>query len=485
MRGGVVADRRGASFDLLVIGAGAAGSTAAGEARLRGARVALVERWKVGGTCLNAGCDPTKTLVRSAEVAHLARTAARYGIAVGRVRTDWPAVRRRVETVIDTIRGGDGDQNIRDAGIALFKGHARFRSPHEVEVGGETLRAERIVVATGARPVVPPIPGLRETGYLTNVEAVALATLPASLAIVGGGIVAVEFAQIFQRLGVAVTLLNRRERILPREDPELTAELEAVLEREGVRIEREAQVTAVERTGRGKRLLAERRGEPVVCEAAEILLATGRAPVVEGLDLDAAGVAHGERGIAVDETLRTSVRHIWAAGDVVAGGHPFTHVADYQARIVVANALGGGRPTEVDYRGVPWAIFTDPELARVGLTEAEARRAGCDPKVATVRFRDLARGITSGETDGMVKLVAERVSGHLLGGTILGARGGELLGEVALAIRLRLPADAIANTLHAYPTLSEAVYWAAYELAKPDDPAMDAVRGVQMPYDGS
>ncbi|HEX5500695.1 MAG TPA: FAD-dependent oxidoreductase, partial [Thermomicrobiales bacterium] len=409
------------------------------------------------------------------------QTAARYGVAVDGARADWPAIRDRVETVIDTIRGGDGDANIRRSGVALYKDHARFRSPHEIEVDGDVLRFDRAVIATGARAVVPPIPGLAEAGFITNVEAVALERLPRSLAIIGGGVVATEFAQIFGRLGVEVTILNRRERILPREEPELTEELQDIFRREGIRIENGIQARRVERAGGLARIDLERDGAPVrECGAETILLATGRAPVVDDLGLDAAGVAYSKAGVEVDAMLRTTAPNIWAAGDVIAGGFPFTHVADYQARIVAANVLGHGRPREVDYAVVPWGIFTDPELGRVGLTEAEARATGCQVRVARTRFRDIARGIAAGETDGLVKLVADRVTGRLLGAHILGARGAELLGEAALAIRLRLPAGAIADTLHAYPSLSEGVFWTALELSKPESPLMEAVRGVQM-----
>ena len=471
-----------APYDLLVIGAGGAGSTAAGEAIGRGARVAMIERWKVGGTCLNVGCDPTKTLVRSAEVAHLARHAARFGIAVPEVTPDWAAVNARVARVIDTIRGGDGDQNVRDSGVALSKGSARFVSPHEVEVNGEILRAEKIIVATGASTVVPPIVGLMETGFITNVEAVALPEPPRSLAIIGGGVVAVEFAQIFARFGVEVTILGSAPHLLPGEEDELTAALQAVLEREGVRVETGGRGTKIERVPGGKRLIGERDGQTITCVAEEILLAAGRRPAVHGLGLDLAGVAFDDKGIVVDAGLRTSQPHIWAIGDVVAHGYPFTHVADYQARIAEHNALGGAPTRHVDYAAVPWAVFTDPELARVGLTERQAREAGFDVRCATVRIRDLARAITAGETDGLVKLVSDRASGRLLGGHILAARGGELLGEVALAVRLGLPAAALAETMHAYPTLSEAVFWAAFELAKPDDAAMAAMRGHQAAF---
>jgi len=471
-----------APYDLLVIGAGGAGSTAAGEAIGRGARVAMVERWKVGGTCLNVGCDPTKTLVRSAEVAHLARHSARFGITVPEVTPDWAAVNARVERVIDTIRGGDGDKNVRDSGVALYKGNARFVSPHAVEVNGEILRAEKIIVATGASTVVPPIAGLMETGFITNVEAVALPKLPRSLAIIGGGVVAVEFAQIFARFGVEVSILGSNPQLLPGEEEELSAALRAVLEREGIRVETGGRGSKIERRPDGKRLTGERDGVAVEVVADEILLAAGRRPAVNGLGLDLARVAFDEKGIAVDAAMRTSQPHIWAIGDVVAHGYPFTHVADYQARIAEHNALGGAPERHADYAAVPWAVFTDPELARVGLTERQARDAGFDVKCATVHVRDLARAIAAGETDGLVKLVSDRASGRLLGGHILAARGGELLGEVALAVRLGLPAAALAETMHAYPTLSEAVFWAAFELAKPDDAAMAAMRGHQAAF---
>lgn len=467
-------------FDLVVIGAGGAGSTAAGEAVARGAKVALIERWRVGGTCLNAGCDPTKTLVRSAEVLHLERQAARFGIVVPEAWADWPAVEQRVERVIDTIRGGDGDRNIRNTGIALFKERASFRSAHEIALDGTVLHADKVIVATGAVTVPPPVAGLSDVGYLTNVEAVALPRLPRSLAIVGGGVTAVEFAQIFARFGVDVTILGARDHLLPREDPELTDALRTILEREGVRVETGVRVRRSYREGGLKVLAGERTGATVEARAEEILVAAGRMPMVQGLNLEAAGVAYGADGIVVDDELRTTAPTIWAAGDVT-GISPYTHVADYQARIAEFNAMSGMPPRRADYRAVPWATFTDPELARVGLTEAEARAAGEDVRTATVRMRDIARAITAGETDGMVKLVADRATGQILGGHILAAHAGDLLPEVALAMRMRLPVSAIAETVHAYPTRSEAVFWAAFELAKPEDAAMDAIRGVSAP----
>ena len=451
-------------FDLVVIGAGAAGSGVAFMVADRGVRVAMAEQWKVGGTCLNAGCDPTKTMVRSAEVLHLARTAERFGLRIPTAEPDWPGVRRRIAGIIETISGGDGDQNVRDAGITLFKSHARFRSAHEIEVDGEVIRTDKVVIAAGATTVVPDAAGLREAGYITNVEAVDLPTLPESLAIGGGGVVAIEFAQIFARFGSQVTVLASSDRILPREEPELTDILHRVLESEGIRIETGVRVNRVESGSDGKRVSGDRNGETVSCTVEEILLGTGRAPAVAGLSLEAAGIAYDKKGIQVDDELRTTAPTIWAVGDIIANGYPFTHVASYQVGIAEHNALSGEAPRKVDYGAVPWVAFTDPELARVGMTEAEAREAGRDVAVGTMAIADFARAIATDQREGMVKLVAERGTGKLLGGHILAPAGGEQLGELTLAVRLGLPAAAIADTIHPYPTFSDVVAYAAREL---------------------
>ena len=470
-----------APYDLIVVGAGAAGSTAASEARGQGARVAMVEQWKVGGTCLNAGCDPTKALVRAAHALHETRTSSRFGIEVEDVQVDWPQVIDRVERVIDTIRGGDGDRNIREAGIDLRKGHARLLSPKEVAVEGDVLRGEAVILATGVRAFVPPLPGLREAGFITNVEAVTLPALPRSLAIIGGGTIAMEFAQIFARFEVQVTVLGRNPRLLPLEEPELVDTLRDLLGREGVRIETGVTLECVSLADDRKRIVAHRDGAQFEIETDEILVAAGRTPRVEDLGLEAAGVAYDATGIFADETLRTSAPGVWVAGDCVAGSPRFTSLADHQGRVAAHNALGGLPARDAIETVVPTAVFTDPELGRVGLTEAAARRAGHAVRAETVPMRDLARSVITGETAGAVKLVADAISGRLLGGSVLAAGGGELLGEIALTIRLGLTAHAIADTLHAYPTFSEGVFWTAWELAKPEDAGHEATRGVEAP----
>lgn len=468
-------------YDLIVVGAGAAGSTAAAEARANGARVAMVEQWKVGGTCLNAGCDPTKALVRAAKLLHEARTADRFGIIVEHARADWPAVIARVEWVIDTIRGGDGDRNIRESGVDLRKGHARFRAPGEIEVAGDVLRGNAVILAVGARAAIPAVPGLSEAGYITNVEAVTLQTLPRSLAILGAGVVAIEFAQIFARFGVQVTVLSRNPRFLPYQEPELAASLRELLEAEGVRIETGVSLERVTHERGGKRLVAWREKARFEIAADEILVAAGRTPNLEDLGLEEAGVVANENGIVVDATLRTSAPGVWAAGDCVAGAPRYTALADYHARVAAFNALGGTPPRQANDRVVPSAIFTDPELGRVGLTETEARAAGFHVRAETVPMRDLARAVITGETAGSVKLVADASTGRLLGGSVLASGGAELLGEIALAVRLGLDCRSIADTLHAYPTFSEGVFWTAWELAKPKEAGLEAVRGVAAP----
>jgi pyruvate/2-oxoglutarate dehydrogenase complex dihydrolipoamide dehydrogenase (E3) component len=330
------------------------------------------------------------------------------------------------------------------------------------------------------RAFIPAIPGLREAGFITNIEAVTLPVLPRSLAIIGGGTIAMEFAQIFARFGVEVTVLGRNPRLLPLEEPELVDTLRDLLAEEGVRIETGVTLECVSTTGGRKRIAAHRDGARLEVEAEEILVAAGRTPQVEDLGLETAGVLYDATGIIADATLRTSAPGVWAAGDCVAGSPRFTSLADHQGRIAAHNALGGQPVRDAIETVVPTAVFTDPELGRVGLTEAAARQAGYDVRAETVPMRDLARAVITGDTAGSVKLVAD-AAGRLLGGSVLAAGGGELLGEIALAVRLGLTCRAIADTLHAYPTFSEGVFWTAWELAKPEDPGHEATRGVEAP----
>ncbi|MFT4038450.1 MAG: FAD-dependent oxidoreductase [Thermomicrobiales bacterium] len=469
-------------YDLVIIGAGAAGSTAAFEARGRGARVALVEQWKVGGTCLNAGCDPTKTMVHIASVLHAARTAASLGLRIPEAQVEWPAVTAHVAGVIDAIRGGDGDQNIRDAGIDLFKEPARLLRAGAVQAGEATLTGKAIILATGARARIPDVPGLEQAGFITNIEAVALPELPASLVIIGAGIIALEFAQIFARFGVEVTVLARGPRLLPTYDAALASALQAALEQDGVAVQLGAAATRVSRREGQKQITFTQDGDEHTLTAAEILVAAGRDANIHDMGLREAGVMTQPDGVIVDDTLQTTVPGIWAVGDCVAGAPRFTPVADDMARVAVDNALGHTRARFGRTQLVPTVIFTDPELGHVGQTAEQARQAGHRVRTATVPIGALARAVITGKGEGMVTLVADADTGRLLGGSVLASGGGEVLGEIALAIRLGLPAGAICDTLHAYPTFSEGVFWTAWELAKPAEMGLEAAIGVETPH---
>lgn len=462
-------------FDVIVIGAGSAGTGAASALNEAGLSVAQVERWAVGGTCLNAGCDPTKTMLETAHVLHRARHARSLGLSIPEADADWTAIRARVRHVIDTIRGGDGDANVRAEGITLFKADARFVDAHTVELGrgGERIGADRFVIASGSEEVRPDIAGLAEADVLTNVGIVDIGALPRRLAIIGGGTIATEFSQMFARLGVAVTVIGSAGQIMPKEEPTLADCLAGVLRADGVDIRTGVKVGRIARTGARQTLYGSTKDDPdteiEITVADMVLLAAGRAPVVD-LGLEAAGVAYDRKaGITVDDRLRTSTPHIWAAGDCVAA-EKFTHVASYQGGHVAPNVLadirGGGAGEPVTERVIPWVTFTEPELARVGLTEAEAREARHDVIVVEQSIADLPRAIETDQRVGLVRLVVRRGDGTILGGHILAPRGGELLAEVTLAMRCGLPVSAIADTIHAYPTFSEAVEQAARTAAE-------------------
>lgn len=452
-------------YDLIVIGGGASGSNVATGAVEQGLSVALIEEWKLGGTCLNVGCDPSKAMLRSAEVVHLARTAERFGVDMENVQVNWNAVRTRVDDLIDEIRGGDGAANVRSQGIALYESHGRFISNNEVLAGDRVLTGESIVIATGQSTKPPAIEGIEDIGYLTNVEAVALDGLPDSLVVVGGGVVAVEFAQMFSRFGTDVTLVGSQEHLLPKEDEDLARQLTGILQEEGITLLLNARAKKIERhfDGRLRLTCTCKDGVDKSILAAEVLVATGRTPHTQGLDLDAAGIEFSERGIKVDAHMRTNIPHIYAVGDVT-GIYPFTHVADYQARIALHNLVNGDDLRKADYRVVPWTTFSDPELARVGLTEAEARAGGYSVVTSTMSFEQLPRAMTSDLRKGLVKLVVDRATHQVLGGHILGAGAGELIGEITVVMQHRLPVSALSETIHPYPTMSEAIFWAAHDL---------------------
>jgi pyruvate/2-oxoglutarate dehydrogenase complex dihydrolipoamide dehydrogenase (E3) component len=371
-----------------------------------------------------------------------------------------------VRAVVDEMRGGNNEQaseQLRKKGIDFLVGEAHFIAPHQVLVNGEVITAERIILATGCQAAVPEIAGLREAGFLTNVEAIWLHELPNRLAILGGGAIGIEFAQMFQRFGVKVTLIERNAQVLEKEERELADELSHILTREGVELITGADLQRVQKTPEGKRLTCLcGQGSEREFVVDDILIAPGRRPAVERLDLEQCGVRVSKHGIEVDETLRTSVPHIWGAGDVVAR-YKFTHVASEQGSLAARNAFAE-QPTPFDARVVPWVTFTDPPLARVGQTEEQLRAKNIAYEVARVDFKSIERALILNQTAGRIKLLVDE-QGQLLGGHILGAHADELLAPLTLAMHSHIPVGQLASTIFPYPTLGEGLRTAARHIA--------------------
>ena len=460
-----------ATYDLLVIGGGTAGLvTAAGSAGI-GARVALVERDRLGGECLWNGCVPSKALIAAARAAVEVRTADRYGVRTHEVETDFAAAMRWVRTAQQRIAPNDSPERFRGLGVDVIPGEARFTGPRSIRVDGRPIAARRIVIATGSAPAVPPIPGLSEVPYVTNESIFSLTGLPRRLVVLGGGPIGLELAQAFARLGSEVNVIEAASQLLPREDAELVAVLGERLRAEGVRLHLGVKAARVERgpEGSGIRVTATPSGNDHAAgsfplDGDVLLVATGRTPRLDALDLARGGVEAGQGGVTVDAGLRTTAEAVWAAGDCV-GPLRFTHVADYQARLVIRNAFFPFA-SRADYSVVPWVTFTEPELARVGLTEAEARERHGDGVCVWRRpFAEVDRAITDGETSGLVKLVTT-ARGKLLGGHVLGHGAGSLIGEITLAMKHGIPAQSLGNTMHAYPTYPEAIRQAAEQYTK-------------------
>ena len=441
-------------YDLVVIGGGTAGLVSAAGAASLGARVALVERDKLGGDCLYRGCVPTKTLVKSARVAHVVRHSEEYGVAGGEAEVDFPVVMDRMERVIAAAGEHDSPERFRGLGVDVFEEEARFEASDLVAVDGRRLAAKSVIVATGSHPTAPPVEGLEEAGYLTNVGALALRRLPRSMVIVGSGPIGSEFAQIFARFGCKVTLISTSPLPLPKEDPEVGEILRGVLLADGVRFHGGYTAQKV-RVDNGEKVMTAKNGAGHEIEARgeEILIAAGRAPTAGSLALENAGIELEEKGLKVDERLRTTAPNVYAAGDIT-GKYLFTHVAEYQARNALRNALFPLK-ARVDHRVVPWTTFTDPEVARVGLTEEQARREHEGVGVYHQPFGGVDRAMADGETTGLVKIVTGR-RGKILGGHIIGPDAGNLIQEIVLAMGHNVPIGALSTTIHVYPTLVQA-----------------------------
>ncbi len=445
-------------YNLIVIGAGSGGLTVAAGGAVLGARVALLEKHRMGGDCLNYGCVPSKALLKAARVAHTVRTAAAYGL-----RGAGPLPAQDLKAVMDYVRAArarvaphDSVERLTGFGVEVRLTAGRLWSPHEVTLAesGTTIWGRQIVLATGSRPHLPDIPGLAEAGYLTNETIFDCSRLPATLLVVGGGPIGVELGQAFARLGSTVTIVSSTDHVLPREDADVADVLARQLRREGVTVLDRARAVRVD-SGDGVKQVTIRTsdGERTI-DAEEILLAAGRRPSIEGLGLAEVGVASDERGVRIDSTCRTTVPSIWAIGDV-AGPYQFTHWANYQARIVVRNALFPGS-WSCDFSTVPWTTFTDPEVARVGLSEAEASRRGVAYDLFTQPFGDNDRALCDGEPEGFVKVLTRKGRGAILGAAIVHQHAGELLAELVLAQRHGLGLSKLSTPIHVYPTLAEA-----------------------------
>ena len=434
--------------DICVIGAGSGGLSVAAGAVQMGASVVLIEKHRMGGDCLNTGCVPSKALLAAAHAAQSAREAARFGVDLPEPVVDFARVHRHVHGVIGAIAPHDSVERFEGLGCTVIRAAAHFTGPDTLEAGGQRIRARRFVVATGSSAAVPPVPGLTETPFLTNETVFDLTERPDHLLVLGGGPIGIEMAQAFRGLGAEVTVLERAE-ILPKDEPEAVALLRGILHRQGITILEGAQVTAARRGGDGVEIVL---ADGTVVTGTHLLVAAGRKPNMDGLDLDMAGVETTARGITVDARLRTTNRRIFTAGDI-AGGPQFTHVAGYHGGILIRNILFY-LPAKVDYSALPWVTYSDPELAHVGLTEAEARLASHPVQVLTQALAGNDRAQAERNTEGMVKIILGG-GGRILGATILAPRAGEMIGLWGLAIQSKMKIGAVAQMMAPYPTMSE------------------------------
>jgi pyruvate/2-oxoglutarate dehydrogenase complex dihydrolipoamide dehydrogenase (E3) component len=456
-----------ARYDAVVIGSGQAVNPLALKLAEQGWSVALVEKEHLGGTCINTGCTPTKTMIASAQVAHYARHARNWGVEAGAVRVDLPAVVARKDRVVGQWRSGLEQKVGAHKNVHLYRGPARFVQPHRVRVGQEEFESERIFINTGARPAVPPLEGLDRIDYLTNASIMQLRELPEHLLVLGGGYVGLEFGQMFRRFGSRVTVVQRGDQLLPREDADVALELQKALEQEGIRFLLRARATQVDRQDGQVALKVETGGGPETVRGSHLLVATGRRPNTDDLGLDAAGVQLTPEGfVKVNGRLETNVPGVWALGDV-KGGPAFTHISFNDYQIVAANLLEG-KDLTTDHRLVPYAVFTDPQLDRVGLTEKEARAAGHKLKVGKIPTARVARAVERDETAGLMKVVVDADTDQILGAAVLAAEGGELVQIIGFVMLAGAPYRLLKGAVYIHPTLAEG-FWALMEDVKPVD----------------
>jgi pyruvate/2-oxoglutarate dehydrogenase complex dihydrolipoamide dehydrogenase (E3) component len=440
------------SPDICVIGGGPGGLSVVAGAAAFGVLTVLVEARKLGGDCLNTGCVPSKALLAAAKRAEMMRNAKSFGVDVRDVGVNFGEVHRRIHSVIAAIAPADSSERLTGLGVRVIHAHAKFTDRRTVIAGDVEIRARRFVIATGSAPALPPIPGLDSGPCLTNESIFDLTERPEHLIVIGAGPVGLELAQGFRRLGSSVTVLEAAQP-LGRDDPECTAIVLAQLEREGVVIRSAVNVIGIEHAGKTVTATVETGGAEQTITGSHLLVAAGRKPSIDGLDLDAAGIRHDRSGIVVDRKLKTSNRRVYAIGDCVAGAPQLTHAANYHAGMVIRHALFR-LPIRANSDCIPWVTYTDPELAQAGLTEAQARERGIRIRVARWPYHDNDRAQTEGETRGHIKVITTR-KGKIMGVTIVGAQAGELIGMWIVAMMRALNIRDLTGMVLPYPTLSE------------------------------
>ncbi len=453
-------------YDLMVIGGGSAGFAAAIRGAELGARVAIVEAGTIGGTCVNVGCVPTKTLIAAAELCYHSAYNMFEGLPACPPPQDWQRVVAQKDELVARLRKGKYvDVMAIYPNITLIEGQARLAGGRRVEIDGRSYLPSKIVIATGASPWAPPIPGLEEVGYLDSTAALNLPALPESLVVIGGGPIGLELAQLFHRFGVRTTIVEAAPTIAAGEEAEISEALTSYLEEEGIQVHAGIRITHVQKTSSGKAVCGEAEGRPCTFEGSEILVATGRRPNTRGLGLEKAGVQVGQRGeVIVNEYLQTTNPDIFAAGDVI-GDPQFVYVAAYGGGVAAENALtGAGRV--YDLTALPRVTFTDPQVASVGYTEAQARERGIPLRTAVLPLKDIPRAIAVRNTKGLIKLVAEEGTNRLLGAHVLAPNGGEIIQEAILAIRFSLTIQDLIDTFHPYLTMAEGLKLAALTFTK-------------------
>jgi pyruvate/2-oxoglutarate dehydrogenase complex dihydrolipoamide dehydrogenase (E3) component len=444
-------------FDAIAIGAGQAAKPLCYALSDLGWKVAFIERAEVGGSCINTGCTPTKTMLASSQVAHYARNAARWGVRAGEVSVDLPAIVDHKNKVVQNFRDAIERGIAKHQNIRFIRGHARFTGPHQVEVNGETIEGEKIFIDTGTRPRIPALTGIDSVPYLTNVTVMELQEVPEHLLILGGGYIGLEFGQMFRRFGSRVTVIHTGQRLLGTEDEDIATELQRVLHNEGIDFHFNARTTCIEPHGAGVCLTAQTLNGEQKISGSHLLVATGRTPNTDDLGLEKAGIPTDDHGyIRTSPKMETNVPGVWALGDI-KGGPAFTHISYNDYQIAYANIVEGKNQT-IENRYLPYALFTDPQLGRVGITEQEARASGKKFKIGTFPLTSVSRAIENNETDGLMKIIVDAENDRILGASILSSEGGEIVQILGAMMLAGAPYTLLKGAVYIHPTFAEGFY---------------------------